>query len=307
MPKIALTWHGAWADPFVTIGDQIAMENLSRALTEAGIEHLVLSAFPTSLPVPVVTDFRQVPQLDLIVHVCGPLVPSAQLFFLLGKARKKLAVGVSVLGRFGPFNSLFDAIVARDGREPEHFDLAPALLPAAKKKLLNETPVVGLCLVGRQGEYKQGTLHRRAEELLTAATVEIGAAVTPISTVLREESAALEKFSAVDVVATTRMHGSLFALMYGKPVVAIDQVPGGAKVTSILRRVTWPLVFPAATATREQIVDALKSAIAGNYGAQIEHSRLKAMKLSRDAVAASVEAVRQIMPKQNTAWNLKGN
>jgi hypothetical protein len=52
-------------------------------------------------------------------------------------------------------------------------------------------------------------------------------------------------FATAGVVATTSLHGALFALLHGCPPIAIDQVEGGSKVSAVLGRIRWPLVFRA--------------------------------------------------------------
>ena len=48
-----------------------------------------------------------------------------------------------------------------------------------------------------------------------------------------------------DVVVTTRMHGLVLALRSGVPVLAVDPVAGGGKVTAQANALGWPAVIPA--------------------------------------------------------------
>ena len=47
----------------------------------------------------------------------------------------------------------------------------------------------------------------------------------------------------MDVVVTTRLHGLALALRNGVPVVAVDPVAGGDKITAQARAVDWPCGF----------------------------------------------------------------
>ncbi len=56
-----------------------------------------------------------------------------------------------------------------------------------------------------------------------------------------EEAEAL--IARMDAVLTTRLHGLVLALKAGVPVIALDPVAGGAKVSRQAAAVGWPLVF----------------------------------------------------------------
>ena len=49
----------------------------------------------------------------------------------------------------------------------------------------------------------------------------------------------------MDVVITTRLHGTVFALKNGVPAVVIDPIAGGAKVRQHAETIGWPIVFTA--------------------------------------------------------------
>lgn len=60
--------------------------------------------------------------------------------------------------------------------------------------------------------------------------------------------------SRFDVVVTTRLHGLVLALRTGTPVIAVDPVAGGAKVSAQARAVGWPALVDAA-ALGEELLD----------------------------------------------------
>ncbi len=49
----------------------------------------------------------------------------------------------------------------------------------------------------------------------------------------------------LDIVVTTRLHGLALALSAGVPVLAVDPVAGGGKVTAQARAWGWPGLVPA--------------------------------------------------------------
>jgi hypothetical protein len=299
-PRIALSWYGAFGPRFgATLGDLLAVENLSWALTRKGLDHAVISTFPTSLKVPIIEDYRRMPGMDVTVHVCGPIIPLPPLRFVALQAPRRAAVGVSVIPENASFNKTFNIIVVRDGQEPETFDLAPARFagalfsPAANRG--RRRPAVGLCLRGGQKEYGSREIFQdKARQLLDAATARHGGMTHSIDTVFRPENMSekiIADFGRADIVATTRMHGALLGLCAGKPVIAIDQVEGGAKVRSVLSKIGWPLVFSAESVTQAEIDEAFAKALAPEIWPLVERCRAEAIRLSAEALATSVSAV----------------
>ncbi|WP_139166676.1 polysaccharide pyruvyl transferase family protein [Paracoccus chinensis] len=62
----------------------------------------------------------------------------------------------------------------------------------------------------------------------------------------------------LDVMLTTRLHGMVLALKNGVPVIAIDPVAGGDKVTRQARLLGWNEVFEADLVTDEAVAAALE-------------------------------------------------
>ncbi|MFJ2302552.1 polysaccharide pyruvyl transferase family protein [Streptomyces sp. NPDC087787] len=60
--------------------------------------------------------------------------------------------------------------------------------------------------------------------------------------------------SRLDLVVTTRLHGLVLALRAGTPVIAVDPVTGGAKVSAQARAQGWPALLTADTLT-PQLLD----------------------------------------------------
>lgn len=188
-------------------------------------------------------------EIETLVFVCGPIVQTDELVDLLAVHRKarKLAVGVSVISRHRQMAARFEAVLARDGLSRQSFDLAisrslPCAAPEPGKRLK-----AGLCLRGDQRDYGDGmTEWAKAERLLLQLAETFGLDTEPIDTVLRPGNEATkieQQFETVDLVLTTRLHGSLYGLSKGKPVIAIDQIKGTGKVKPILDRIGWPLAY----------------------------------------------------------------
>jgi hypothetical protein len=298
-----LVWWGTWPRG-ATLGDLLAVENLSAALLAAGVPHAVLShpshALPTHLAIR--RPWRLAGQLTMLVFVCGPLVLTKRVRRLLRACdhARKLAAGVSLLERQGPFNALLDGVVARDGMEPASFDLAVARCRPPLERARPAGPAqarIGLCLRGPQKDYGQA---RDRSTLVQALFQQVLAAhpgpVVPIDTVLSASNtpqAIQAAFEAVDLVLTTRLHGSLLALAAGVPVIAVDQVAGGGKLIDVLGRTGWPHLFGAEDCSAEQLSAVMRACLEACPLEAIAASQARMLLLSRQALDASVAMVRE--------------
>ena len=101
----------------------------------------------------------------------------------------------------------------------------------------------------------------------------------------------LENYNKVDLILTTRMHGTLFAIGKGIPVVAIDQIKGGKKVSIITKKIQWPYLLEAESLTVEQLVKAIKNASTFKAALQLIYSRRNAIKLAKKALETAGRAI----------------
>lgn len=286
----------------MTIGDAHAVENLSERLRASGFEHCILSEsdweFTSAPTVRTIRDLGD--HLDSLILVCGPLAEHARLRELIEKhpCARKIGVGVSVLANQTAFTRCFDAVLARDGTPDATFDLAPARFAAIPTvpPPANERSIA-LCFVGKQAEYGAGrsSLHKQAHDLLMRSAKRTGLPLKTVSTVLsgprNGERQILEGFQGSQIVATTRLHGSLYGLLNGRAVVAVDQIPGGAKVSDVLGRIGWPLVFRADQADEKLIDEAFQIARSGDLRNDIERARRELIARSEAALRKSVSLI----------------
>jgi polysaccharide pyruvyl transferase WcaK-like protein len=97
----------------------------------------------------------------------------------------------------------------------------------------------------------------------------------------RDVEAALAR---VDAVVTTRMHGLVLALRHGVPAVAVDAVPGGAKVARQAAVLGWPAVVTVDDVTAEKLSAWLAWALGADAAALARHCA--------DSAARRLDAVR---------------
>ena len=298
--ETVILWWGIfpWG---ATIGDYHAVTNLSAALTRRGHRHSILShpdyGFQDHTAVEDLEKIKR--NIKTIVFVCGPLTEHGKLtrFFADHPGARKIAVAVSVLKNQQSMNRRFDRILARDGQSPSYFDLAIAAVEEPVQPALDRRPVVGLCLRGNQSDHGKGVARfERAGEIFRSAIGRLDADVIEIDTVIRGTNKLPDieaKFPAVDVMATTRLHGALFALAAGKPVFALDQIPGGAKVTAALEKAEWPHVSNVDAASEADVTAKLRMMVDELPAEAVRRSQKRILQLSRDTLETAADLIDQ--------------
>ena len=226
-----------------------------------------------------------------VVFVCGPAGRRPPLPELVERFARCRLVGLDVsmdvpLAEWNPFEVLLERDSERGARPDLAFG-APAPV----------VPVIGVVLVPLQREYGERARHADAEVAIARLTTGRPCVAVAIDTALtndpdgRDPSAirspdeAEALIARMDAVLTTRLHGLVLALKAGVPVVALDPVAGGAKVSRQAEAVGWPLVFTPEQLDPERLDTALDHCLT-------EAARGEAAACAQDA-ARSVEAIRR--------------
>ncbi|MEU2715524.1 polysaccharide pyruvyl transferase family protein [Streptomyces sp. NPDC007205] len=252
--RVLLTGWFSFRDGEATAGDTLAQRHASAALTRAGIPHDTAWS-PGFRPGALSLEAARPEAYDTVLFVCGPVhgPQVAGLHARFGTCRR-LAAGVSVVDPADPAATGFHEIIARDGTAaPARHDLAAAA-PAGPLP-----PVAGVLLSQGQGEYGARRRHEEVNTRLTRWLSGKDCARVPADTRLATDDwrlcATAEQFLALvsrfDVVVTTRLHGLVLALRTGTPVIAVDPVAGGAKVTAQARAVGWPALVDSGALDKE--------------------------------------------------------
>ena len=184
-------------------------------------------------------------QYHYLIFVCGPVdKDNPQLAELFARFSDSVRIGINLslsepLEQWNPFRVLFE----RDSSRCRRPDIT----------FLSQTPqipTVGLILrdpitihVDRNRHHH---VHEALRELLSSldvATVEIDTRLDLSRNALRSAAAVESLVARMDVIITTRLHGLVFALKHGIPVLAIDPIAGGSNVYQQAEAVGWPIVF----------------------------------------------------------------
>ncbi|BCL26668.1 polysaccharide pyruvyl transferase family protein [Streptomyces aurantiacus] len=246
--RILLTGWFSFVDGEVTAGDLLAQRQVSAALDRAGLAHDTAWS-PGFRPGARPLEAADPARYGTVVFACGPL-HGRQLTDLHTRfARcRRIAVGVSVVDAGDPAVTGFDQVLARDGD-----GTAAQLDLAASAPLGAAPPVVGVVLTHGQGEYGARRSHGHVAETLTGWIHTKDCARVETDTRLAVDDWRLcstaEQFMALvggfDLVLTTRLHGLVLALRAGTPVLAVDPVRGGAKLSAQAGALHWPALLGA--------------------------------------------------------------
>ncbi|MET9366566.1 polysaccharide pyruvyl transferase family protein [Streptomyces griseoflavus] len=246
--RVLLTGWFSFRDGEATAGDVLALRRVEEVLRGSGTAYDVAWS-PAFLPdAPHLDDVRP-RDYSHLVFVCGPLHgPQIEELHRRFAHCVRIAVGTSVIDPEDPAATGFHSVLARDapGREPSE-DLA-AHAPAVPAR-----PVVGVILTHGQREYGEQRRHEEVADAVTrwlagkdCARLELETRLDTRDWHLSATPAQVQSVLArLDLVVTDRLHGLVLALRVGTPVLAVDPVAGGAKVSAQARACRWPALLSA--------------------------------------------------------------
>ncbi|WP_055490906.1 polysaccharide pyruvyl transferase family protein [Streptomyces sp. TP-A0356] len=246
--RILLTGWFSFLDGEATAGDVLALRRVEDVLSRESMDYDVAWS-PGFRPSALHLDDVQPSAYSHLVFVCGPLHgPQVEELHRRFPHCVRIAVGSSVLDAADPAVTGFHRVLPRDG---------PAAAPvpdlAADAPVEPATPVVGVILTQGQHEYGSRRRHGEAAEVVTGwlagkdcARVELETRLDSHDWRLCATPAQFESVLArMDLVVTDRLHGLVLALRGGVPVLAVDPVSGGAKLTAQADACDWPALVPA--------------------------------------------------------------
>jgi len=178
-----------------------------------------------------------------VVFVCGPFDDKKEskefLAHFLGC--KIFGLNLSMIQPLSKWNP-FDVLIERDSSEK----VRPDIVFLTKQKLV---PLVGICLVEPYGaDFEEGA-YEAIQRLVSSrdmAIVNIDTRLDKNETGLRSSAEIETLIARMDLVVTTRLHGTVLSLKNGVPTISIE--PGGDnyKIEKQIKKIGWPLFFTAA-------------------------------------------------------------
>lgn len=287
--KILVAGWFSFENGHATAGDLLAGDEVCEWLNEAGYDYDIALDAPFTGGV----NWRAVNPEDYthLVFVCGPFEKGeleAQIFQRFGNHCRLIGLNLSMklpLPEWQPFDFLSE----RDSSEKVN----PDLVFLTRQ---NHVPVVGLCLV----EDYEGAMVPEANALIREFLDKNELAIIPIDTRLDENSTGLRTpaeieslIARVDVLITTRLHGTVFALKNGIPVVAVDPMAGGKKIRKQCEMLGWPSVFNVDQLEISELQQALEYCLTSEARKQAKRCATRAIAGGKKIRKALIAALRE--------------
>jgi hypothetical protein len=275
---------------FSTVGDIQCLELVGRCLANAGLGYDV-AAFGAdvrgALRDSISPDMAEPHSYTHLIVVCGPCWPRLlqKHNFDIDQYRhcKRIGINLTMVEPLSQWNP-FDALIERDSDAAARPDLAFMVKTES-------IAVLGRCLIRTQEEYGIRQKHSKVVDSINDLIERRRLPVIDIDTRWPRASNAsgIESpaevsalINVVDTLITNRLHGLVFALRNGVPVLAVDSVAGGDKVTAQARILDWPVCLQADEATPEAMDAALDWCLTADARAAALRSRERALHLLAD-------------------------
>ena len=191
-------------------------------------------------------------QYSYIFFVCGPFGNGWPVTDFLDHFSGIKLIGLNLtllqsLEEWNPFALCYE----RDSNSLHRPDITFA---STSKKI----PVVGIILAHKQKEYGVRSKHPIVDKVITDFIGSKQVVRVNIDTCIENNEGGLKTAEQVesliakmDMVITTRLHGVALSIKNGVPVIAIDAVEGGAKVSLQAKSIHWPLLFSTAVSNED--------------------------------------------------------
>ena len=247
--KVLIAGWFSFDDMGATAGDLLCRDVLAEWLQNARIPFEVAVAAPFTEGV--AWESVDPGGYSHLIFVCGPLGNGWPVADLLEQFQDCELIGLNLtmlddLENWNPFTLLLERDSNRTTR--------PDLTFLSRN---HQVPIAGLILADHQKEYRERAQHELANAAIQEVLALREAAVVKIDTRLdhnrtgQRTAAEIESLIArMDLVVTTRLHGTVLALKNGVPALVIDPIAGGHKVHRQVKTLKWPICF-----TANQLVD----------------------------------------------------
>lgn len=255
-----------------TFGDVEAQEKVCEWLAEAGIACDVASNFEDGVE-GIALEQANPADYGVFIFVCGPWYPEKAVpAMLLKRFEHCLKIGVN-LTVSQPGSAGFDYLLARDNPDEIRADLAFG-------RQVQAVPVVGVLLVERQAAYGQRQRHPYVRQVFDEYLKIAQVVPLRLDTIIYGNKAGLksaQEFESllrkVDVLITNRLHGLVLGLKNSVPVVAVDSIAGGGKVTAQAKALGWPVLIPVEELDVEKLAETVARCFAQGMQPELTRTR----------------------------------
>lgn len=273
--KFLIASHSSYDNPFTTFGDTAAMKVVIKWMKEIDAD------FDTACLKEHGFDGLDITKVNpqnyhTLIFVCGPwgmdmknLVqrqfPNIGIIGIDLSVEKNIAHGL-------------DLLIPRDFDGEHNPDLA----------LISRTdsrPLIGIAMVHNQPEYGDRQQHQLVHEQIERYLESEDVAWVALDTLWKDNKSGIPDTIAfenlicrLDAVITTRMHVLVFSIKQGIPVLAIDAISGGAKVSAQAMALDWPLILESDNVNKKTIKKAVDKCLSGEMKQSVLHSQKYALK-----------------------------
>ena len=246
---------------FSTIGDVESLAYVTEQLQEEGIAY---DAMPFNEKLTPYVE-RGISRADMepssythLIVVCGPFWPELLVRRGIDLQRfqhcTRIGVNLTMIEPTDDWNP-FHLLIERDSDRAVRPDISFLQRPTTR-------PVVGLCIIERQREY--GSLQRHAAAVsmlrelvqvrdLSAVSIDTRWPAHRNSGGLASAAQVSSVIGRMDVLLTNRLHGLVYGLKTGVPVLAIDPVDGGGKVSQQAGILHWPAIARPGAVSQDEL------------------------------------------------------
>jgi hypothetical protein len=215
------------------------------------------------------------------IFVCGPFGRNrgGNIFFSRFSSCKTIGIDLTMLEPLEQWNP-FDILIERDSSVCAR----PDITFLSRRNLV---PVVGVCLVEPYGAPFEDLAYSAIKRLVESreiSLVEIDTRLDTDNKMFRTPAEVESALARMDLVITTRLHGTVLSLKNGIPTISID--PGGdsCKIIRQAETIGWTMAFRADEVTDEVLQKAFDYCLT-------EEARMEARECSERAVKV-IEEVR---------------
>lgn len=254
-----------------TFGDIEAQEMACEWLAEAGIPFDVATNLEDGVEGIRLEDADPA-DYGIFIFVCGPWYPEKAIpSMLLRRYDHCLKIGLNLTTSHAD-QAGFDILLARDNPNEIRADIAFG-------KTVETVPVVGVLMVERQTAYGSRPRHLYVRQVFEEYLKTAHVAPVWLDTVIKNNKVGLRtgaEFESllrkVDVLITNRLHGLVLGLKNSVPVVAVDSIAGGGKVTAQAKALGWPVLLPVEELDVEKLAETVQTCFEQGMKAGLEKS-----------------------------------